>query len=156
MPDLPPDDPTDRLTVFGQFVSDRSRLLRDFRSASTIADLKPLLTLEDNFIAVYESAEEVWIVNSVYSLNAYFFAEVASAFFHGDTIGAVAAKAPIDLSWNCEAIADLLALEHLVGNDTLVKGVRPVPQGTILHWDGARLAVETFSFDTTVPASVTG
>ncbi len=45
MPDLPPEDPTDRLTVFGQFVSDRSRLLRDFRSASTIADLKPLAAM---------------------------------------------------------------------------------------------------------------
>jgi hypothetical protein len=149
MPELPPplDPPTDRLTVFGQLLCDRSPMLRAFRSASTIADLKPLLELEDNFVAVYESAGSVWIVNSLYSLNAYFFAEAASGFFHGDTIGAVAAKAPMDLSWNYEAIADLLALEHLVGDDTLLKGVRPVPQGAILHWNGARLALETFSFD---------
>lgn len=147
MTELPPRRPTERLTVFGQFLSDRDRLLRSFRTASTIPDLKPLLKLEDNFIAVYEWGGRVWIVNSLYSLNSYFFARTASGFFHGDTVGEVVARAKSDLSWNHEAIADLLALEHLVGDDTLVQGIRPVPQGSVVCWDGAHLAIETFPFE---------
>ena len=33
----------------------------------------------------------------------------------------------------------MLALGHLVGEESLARGVRPVAQGEILHWDGARL-----------------
>src|SRR5262249_47453417 len=41
--------------------------------------------------------------------------------------------------WDHEAVADMLALGHLVGEESLARGVRPVAQGEILHWDGARL-----------------
>ena len=137
---------TGRLSVFGQLITDRDRLLAHFRGTRTIEDLKPLLALEDNYLAVYETANEVWIVNSLYSLNPYFFASGADSFLHGDTIAAVAAQGPVDLSWNHEAIADFLGLEHLVGDETLARGVRPVPQGAILHWDGKRLSSRTFTF----------
>jgi asparagine synthase (glutamine-hydrolysing) len=136
----------ERLSVFGQLVTSRDSLLARFRGARAIEDLKPLLELEDNYLAVYETANEVWIVNSLYSLNSYFFAPGADSFLHGDTIAAVAAKGPVDLSWNYEAVADFLGLEHLVGDETLARGVRPVPQGAILHWDGRRLSSRTFAF----------
>ncbi|MGD0677656.1 MAG: hypothetical protein ABSC94_19740, partial [Polyangiaceae bacterium] len=142
----PPSLP-ERLSVLGQFLSDGAHLLRNFRTASKIEDLKPVLSLEDNFVAVYEAAGHVWIVNSLYSLNSYFFAKTPSGFFHGDTIGAIVAQTGVDLSWNEEAIADLLAVEHLVGEETLAREALPIPQGAILHWDGARLDLKTFSFE---------
>jgi hypothetical protein len=133
-----------RLTLLGQCLSPRETFLACFRKAATIADLKPLLKLEDNYVAIYESGCQVWIVNSIYSLNAYFYAQTADRFLHGDTIYTLAQKGPVDLSWNYEAIADLMALGHLVGDDTLACGVHPVPQGAILHWDGTRLTLDKF------------
>jgi asparagine synthase (glutamine-hydrolysing) len=132
------------LTTFGQLLTPPERLLTVLRRAATAADLKPLLELEDNFVAVYTSGRHVWIVNSLYSLTAYFYALTPTGFAHGDTVHAVARSADVDLSWNHEAIADLMALGHLVSDETLARGVRSVPQGAVLHWDGERLETRRF------------
>jgi len=134
----------DELTVIGQLLASRDVLLEKFRQADEIDDLKPLVGLEDNYLAVYQSGEEVWIVNSIYSFNAYFYAVAGGVFLHGDTVAAVASQGTVDLSWNQEALADLMALGHLVGDDTLVRGVISVPQSSILHWDGVRLTMRRF------------
>jgi hypothetical protein len=138
---------SDRLSMFGQPLVDTAALLPLFRRARTVDDLTSLLRLEDNYTAVYESGAEVWIVNSFYSLSSYFYALANGKFLHGDTLQAVASQGPVDLSWNHEAIANLLALEHLIGDETLARGVRHVPQGTILHWDGARLTRKEYRFE---------
>jgi hypothetical protein len=80
------------LTVLGQLLTPKNVLLQRFRSATDVADLKPLLELEDNYVAVYTSEQHVWIVNSLYSLNAYFYAVAGGAFLQGDTIAAVAGQ----------------------------------------------------------------
>jgi asparagine synthase (glutamine-hydrolysing) len=136
--------PGDRLTVFGQLIRPQAELLTTFRNAATIADLVPLLRLDDNYVAVYEAGEQVWIVNAFYSLNAYFYSLANGRFLHGDSIHALAQRGPVDLSWNYQAIGDLFALSHLVADDTLARGVKPVPQGSILHWDGAHLDLQRF------------
>ena len=115
-----------------------------FRRAKVVEDLVSLLKFDDNYVAIYRSGSHVWIVNSVYSLNPYFYAVADGQFHHGDSIEALAGEGAVDLSWNFEAIADLLALCHLVGDDTLARGVTPVPQGAILHWDGAKLELQRF------------
>jgi hypothetical protein len=134
----------DRLSVYGQLLRPERELLVAFREAKLVEDLVSLLRFDDNYVAVYGSGDHVWIVNSVYSLNNYFYAVADGRFLHGDSIDALAAEGPVDLSWNYQAIADLLALCHLVGDDTLARGVKPVPQGAILHWDGARLELRRF------------
>jgi asparagine synthase (glutamine-hydrolysing) len=146
----------DRLSVFGQLVRPEDDLLAIFRRAQSPRDLSALLRFDDNFVAVYERGSSVFIVNSLYSLTSYFYSHADGRFLHGDTIHALAQKGPIDLDWNLEAIADLFALAHLVGDDTLVRGAKPVPQGSILRWDGAQLTVERFHHrDFEAPASVT-
>ena len=130
--------------MIGQLLTARNAVLQRFRDAVAIDDLKPLLELEDNYVAVYQSEKHVWIVNSLYSLNSYFYSLSKVAFLHGDTVAGIAGQGDVDLSWNYEAIADLMALGHLVGDDTLVRGVHPVPQGCILHWDGSRLTQRKF------------
>jgi asparagine synthase (glutamine-hydrolysing) len=135
----------DTLHVYGQLLRPQDELRSIFRGAASIQDLTPLLQLDDNFVAVYERGPEVWIVNSLYSLTSYYYSHADGRFLHGDTIHALAQKGPVDLAWNHEAIADLLALAHLVADDTLARGVKPVPQGAILRWDGARLEVRRFS-----------
>ena len=122
-------------------------MLPRFRDARGPDDLVPLLDLEDNYVAVYESGKDVFIVSSLYSLSPYFYSFDRGVFVHGDTIHELLRKGPVNLSWNCEAIADQLALEHVVGGDTLVRGARPVPQGAILHFDGVRLVERRFRFD---------
>lgn len=134
----------EELTVLGQLLTSKNVLLQRFRDATKVEDLKPLLEIDDNYVAAYTSGQHVWIVNSLYSLNSYFYSLVDGAFLHGDTVADVANQGPVDLTWNHEAIADLMALGHLVGDDTLVRGVCPVPQGAVLHWDGARLTVRRF------------
>jgi hypothetical protein len=134
----------ERLSVFGQLVRPKDDLLPTFRRATRARELSALLELDDNYVAVYERGPHVWIVNSIYSLTSYFYSYADGRFLHGDTIHALARKGPVDLAWNYEAIADLFALAHLVADDTLVRGVRPVPQGCILHWDGAHLELLKF------------
>lgn len=135
----------DKLTMFGQLLSPKKTLLSSFQAATSIDDLRPLLKLDDNYVATYETGRHVWIVSSFYSLSSYFYALTTDGFLHGDTIYAVARRGAVDLSWNHEAIADLMALGHLVSNETLARGVQPVPQGAIIHWDGVRLETKTFS-----------
>jgi asparagine synthase (glutamine-hydrolysing) len=138
---------TERLSLYGQPLFDQAALLPRFRAARGPDDLVPLLELEDNFLAVYESEKGVFIVSSLYALCPYFYAFDRGAFLHADTIHGLVQQGTIDLGWNFEAIADQLALEHVVGDDTLVRGARPVPQGAILHFDGARLTERRFRFD---------
>ncbi len=141
---------TERLSLFGQPLFGEEALLPRFRAARRAEDLAPLLALEDNYVAVYESGRDVFVVSSLYSLSPYFYsfhASPAPTFLHGDTLHAIARNGTLDLTWNCEAIGDLLALEHLVGDDTLVRGARPVPQGAILHFDGSRLTERRYRFE---------
>jgi asparagine synthetase B (glutamine-hydrolysing) len=140
---------SDRLSMFGQPLVEKAELLPVFRRARAVDDLASLLRLEDNYTAVYESGADVWIVNSLYSLSSYFYAYAPASgrFLHGDTLQAVASQGEVDLSWNHEAIANLLALEHLLGDETLARGVSHVPQGTILHWNGKRLTRKQYRFE---------
>jgi hypothetical protein len=135
--------------MFGQPLVEKAALLPVFRRARSVDDLTSLLRLEDNYTAVYESGADVWIVNSLYSLSSYFYAHAPAngTFLHGDTLQAIASQGEVDLSWNHEAIADLMALEHLIGDQTLARGVRHVPQGTILHWDGKNLTRKEYRFE---------
>ena len=149
----------DKLSVFGQLVRPKDDLLAVFRRAKSAGELTELLRLEDNVVAVYERGPQVWIVNTLYSLTSYFYSLADGRFLHGDTLYALAQKGPIDLSWNHEAIGDLLALAHLVGDDTLARGAKPVPQGSILHWDGARLDLRRFhhrDFEAPPPSDLPG
>jgi hypothetical protein len=137
-PDIAPTD--DSLSLVGQMGVGCAVLLPAFRAARTGDDLTPLLRHDGNFLLVYRHGEEVFIVNSLYSLNNYFYAERGGRFLHGDTIHALVRQGGIDFTWNVEAIANLMALLHVIDNETLIHGVRAVPMGAILHWDGHRLA----------------
>jgi len=131
----------DSLTLVGQLPVESESLRPLFRAARSADDLTPLLRHDGNFLLVYRRGEEVFIVNSFYSLSNYFYAERAGRFLHGDTIHALFRQGGIDFAWNVEAIANLMGLLHVIGNETLLQGVHAVPMGAILHWDGRRLAL---------------
>ncbi|HXW74440.1 MAG TPA: hypothetical protein VEK10_06470 [Steroidobacteraceae bacterium] len=134
----------DTLTLVGQLGTTTEALRPAFRAARTVDDLVPILRNDGNFLLIYRRAAEVFIVNSHYSLNNYFYTEQDGRFFHGDTIQSLVEQGACDLEWNFESIADLLALEHVIGNATLLRSVRAVPMGTIQHWDGARLVSRSY------------
>lgn len=129
----------DSLAVVGQVDANGDALRPIFAAARSADDLAPILKHDGNFLLVYRRGEEVFIVNSLYSLNNYFYAEVGGQFRHGDTIHSLARQGAVDFAWNIEAIADLMALEHVIDNETLMRGIHAVPMGAILHWNGRRL-----------------
>ncbi|MDB4988125.1 MAG: asparagine synthase [Myxococcaceae bacterium] len=141
------DLPHERLTVFGQFAGEPRDLLPAFRAARTGADLEPLLRRDDNYVAAYEQGDRVWVVNSFYSLQPYFYHLSAGLFKHGDTIHGLAQSGTFNFQWNPEAIADLMGLGHPIGDDTLAADVLPLPQGAVLQWDGRRLTVDKFAYE---------
>jgi len=129
----------DSLSLVGQLAVESESLRPLFRAARSADDLAPVLRNDGNFLLVYRRGEEVFIVNSFYSLNNYFYAESAGRFLHAGTIHALMRQGSIDFNWNVEAIANLMGLLHVIDNETLLQGVRAVPMGAILHWDGRRL-----------------
>jgi hypothetical protein len=129
----------DSLRIIGQIGVAADTLYPLFRAARSADDLATLLRTDGNFLLIYCRGAEAFVVNSHYSLNNYFYLEQGGRFLHGDTIHALVRQGGCDLAWNFEAIADLLALEHVIDNETLLRGVRAVPMGTIQHWDGHRL-----------------
>jgi len=132
------------LTVIGQLSVTTEALETVFRAARAVEDLVPLLRNDGNFLLVYRRTAEVFIVNSHYSLNNYFYAEQYGRFLHGETIHELLEQGACDLAWDFESVADLLALEHLIDNATLLRAVRAVPMGTIQHWDGQRLVSRSY------------
>jgi hypothetical protein len=139
-----PERAPDTLTVVGQLGAKAESLYPLFRAARTVDDLAPILRTDGNFVLVYRRGAEVSIVNSHYSLNNYLYTELGGQFLHGETIHALLERGKVDLDWNLEAIADLLVLEHLINDETLLKAVRAVPMGAVLRWDGRKLVSRTY------------
>jgi len=147
----------DVLTLVGQLGVSTKTLEPIFRAARTVDDLAPLLENDGNFLLVYRRGAEVFIVNSHYSLNNYFYAERHGRFLHGETIHDLIEQGADELAWDFESVADLLALEHVIDNATLLRAVRAVPMGTIQHWDGRRLHSRSYPWqDFREPAESTG
>lgn len=138
------DPPRDTLTVVGQLSVTPQSLEPLFTAARSVDDLAPILSNDGNFLLVHRRGAEVFIVNSHYSLNNYFYAEQRGRFLHGDTLHGLVQQGECELAWNFESVADLLALEHVIGNATLLKDVRAVPMGTIQHWDGHKLVSRSY------------
>jgi hypothetical protein len=136
----------DSLSLIGQLAVDTGSLRPLFRAARSAGDLTPILRNDGNFLLVYRRGEEVFIVNSFYSLNNYFYAERSGRFLHAGTVHALMRQGGIDFAWNFEAIANLMGLLHVIDNETLLQGVRAVPMGATLHWDGRRLDLRTLSW----------
>jgi hypothetical protein len=129
------------LSVVGQIDAPLETVRARLDGARSLDDLSALLSIDGNFLLVYRRAAEVFIVNSLYSLTNYFYAEQGGRFFHADTLHALLRQGPLERSWNFEGIADLLGLQHVIDNETLLRGVRAVPMGAVLHWDGRRLSM---------------
>lgn len=136
----------DCLRVIGQIDVENSFLWPIFQTARNGDDLTPLLRHDGNFVLIYRRGEEVFIVNSLYSLNNYFYAEHSGQFLHGETICALMRQGTLGFNWNVEAIANLMALQHVIDNETLIQGVRAVPMGAILHWKQGRLSQRVHSW----------
>jgi asparagine synthase (glutamine-hydrolysing) len=139
-------DASDSLSVTGQIDVEADAVRSSFRAARGVDELAPLLRHDGNFLLVYRRGDDVFIVNSLYSLNNYFYREGHGEFRHGSTIHSMGQGAGVAFTWNLEAVANLMALEHVIDNETLVDGVEAIPMGAILHWDGRRLNKRVYSW----------
>ena len=81
----------------------------------------------------------MWIITSPYGVVAYFYSLGPTWFKHGPTVRDVLRNGGLEWQWNVEGVADLLALEHLTGCNTLHAGVERTPPASVLHWDGHAL-----------------
>lgn len=100
---------------------------------------REVIHLGGNFAAVAEHGRDIWVITSPYGAVAYFYSAGPDWFSHGPTVGQVLSHGGIKWRWNGEALADLFALEHLTGCDTLHAGVARTPSASVLHWDGEAL-----------------
>jgi hypothetical protein len=77
---------TDALSVIGWLHETREALEPILRAARAVGDLVPLLRIDGNFLLVYRRGMEVFIVNSHYSPNNYFYTEQHGGFLRGGTM----------------------------------------------------------------------
>jgi hypothetical protein len=98
-----------------------------------------IVHLGGNFVVVATRGTEVWIVTAPYGVVAYFFSSGRGGFSHGQTVAEILSHSTLDWCWNYRALADLFALEHLTGSDTLHAGIQRTPAASVLHWDGSAL-----------------
>src|SRR4051794_303914 len=100
--------------------------------------VRDIVHLSGNFVVVATRDPEVWIITSPYGAVAFFYSVGPSGFRYGRTVDD-AVQHGTERQWNLEGLADLLALEHLTGDNTLEVEVQQTPAASILYWNGSRL-----------------
>jgi hypothetical protein len=100
---------------------------------------RDVVHLGGNFVIVATKGNEVWIVTSAYGVVGYFFSTGPGWFAHGQTVSDVLDHCAVDWKWNYQALADLFALEHITGCDTLHADIQRTPAASVFHWDGRAL-----------------
>ncbi|MDG4765653.1 hypothetical protein O7632_16325 [Solwaraspora sp. WMMD406] len=128
---------TDEVTVFGHCAENPQRITDLIGSGQAAA----LTVLPGDFVIAVTDPDQVTLISSRSGVVDHFY-DTRSPLTHGRTVDDVLAAARRPLSWNHEAVADYLAVGHLLGDETLDRHVRRVPAGAVvtLDRDGARVS----------------
>ncbi|MFE0036951.1 asparagine synthase-related protein [Streptomyces sp. NPDC059015] len=90
-----------------------------------------ILDARGQFVVVSEEPDRTTIVTSRGGVQLHFYARTRSGVVHGGTVGEVHARSGLPWRWNHQALGDYLALGHVLGDDTVVAGVRRTPPGSV-------------------------
>ena len=102
---------------------------------------RDIVQLGGNFVHSIRRGDEEWVITSAYNLPPYFYSAAGHKFSHGPTVSDVLEGSGLGWRWNPEAVADLMAIEHLTGNQTLHPEIFRTPAASVLHWDGEKLEI---------------
>lgn len=137
-------EPTPRVVVHGHCALGVDQILARIGSRG----IESLTELEGEYVLVIEGKEERWLVSSARGFEPYFYLERDGALYHGLTVGRVIEASGLPWRWDTRAVADLLRLDHLVGDASLHREVRRLPAAAVLHHrrgQRATLAVRPWS-----------
>ncbi|MCS6898815.1 MAG: hypothetical protein RMJ98_03810 [Myxococcales bacterium] len=95
--------------------------------------VESLTELEGEYVLVIEGREEQWLVSSARGFEPYFYVEQNGILYHGLTVGRVVEASSLPWRWNVRAVADLMRLDHLVGDASLHRDIRRLPAAAVLH-----------------------
>ena len=118
-----------RVVVHGYCASSPDQILARLGARG----VESLTELEGEYVLVIEGKEERWLISSARGFEPYFYAERGGNLFHGLTVGQVVDSGGLPWRWDPRAVADLLRLDHLVGNASLHQDVRRLPAAAVLH-----------------------
>lgn len=98
--------------------------------------------LNGTFAAAIWNAREQTLLLVTDHLSSYplYYAQVGDLLVFGSGARAAAQAPGLRREVNIEAVAELVALEHLYGDKTLFNGVRLVLPGTVLRFQGGKLS----------------
>jgi asparagine synthase (glutamine-hydrolysing) len=108
--------------------------------------LEDLLHLEGEYIIVIEAENRTVIASSYYGIWQYFYAQVGSDLYHGETVFEVLQKSGLKWKYNFSALADLACLQHVLEDDTLHPDIRRVPPATLLVHSNGTLTRKSLSW----------
>lgn len=127
------------LTVLGYCGLDSAEIARHLAAGRAME----VAAARGHFVVVSEAAPgQVVIVASRSGIVNYFFATGKLGPAHGPVAAIVALQAGLGWSWDYVAIADYLAVGHLLGDRTLHPGVRRVPPGGVVEISGNSIRIE--------------
>ncbi|CUS37910.1 hypothetical protein COMA2_40088 [Candidatus Nitrospira nitrificans] len=111
------------------------RLIQLIRSGKA----KEILSARGQFVVIAEEQSVTTIVTSHHSVQHYYYAACADSVIHGETVLDVCSGLDGPFRWNYRAIADVLLLDHTIGNDTLYADVQRTPPASVLVFEGGQI-----------------
>lgn len=88
--------------------------------------------------------QEVLIVNDCYGLRPLYYAKHDGRLLFASEVKAILQDKAFKRVVNDEAVADFFAFEHLLGNETLFKGISVLPPASILTCHKDRFSIEHY------------
>jgi len=132
-----------RVRIVGYCSLEQDNVLERF----LVAGPRPLLELEGDYLIVIESDLECHIISSAYCVIPYYYAIHEGKLLHGDTVVDILRESGMPWSWNWEALANLVQLDYVIGNETLHTRIHRVPSASILHFKDGKGEVFSLSWE---------
>lgn len=124
---------------------------KDIAAATREHDFRALATYSGSYVLIIEEPRRVVIATSCDGARQYFYAVIGDRLLHGATVLDVLHEGQLLWRWNWRALGDLLALEHLVGDDTLHADIRRTPPASVLVFERGRLDIHELTFADAYP-----
>lgn len=131
------------IKVIGYCSKTKGEILESFLQGR-IEDLRHI---RGEFVIIIEDVDVTEIISSYYGVCQYFYAEVNSELYHGDTVYDVLRKSGLQWHYDFAALADLICFDHLLEDCTLHPEIKRIPPATHLSHDKNGLRINSLSWN---------
>lgn len=122
-----------QIEVFGSCSSPKEEIARVFLSSGPEA----VKSLKGEFVICLYRDDEEWVISSPGGIFPYFFTRIGGRVVHGKTVLEVMKRGGYSWSWNWAALGDLLAVDYILGPESLHSRIYRFPPNAILHMRGS-------------------